>query len=544
MNRKVFIGGAWPYANGSLHIGHMAALVPGDVLARYFRAKGDEVIYVSGSDCHGTPISVRANKEGVSPASIAQRYHDEFADCFKRMEFSYSEYSNTMDPYHEQFVKEFFEKLIENGQLYEKTINQVFCEKCNKFLPDRYVNGICPVCGAEARGDQCDSCGSLLEPEQLGNIRCAICGSSPVLRPSSQLYLNIIQHEAALREFVEKKVDIWRQNAWNESNKYLNSGLQDRAATRDIDWGIEVPQQGYEQKRIYVWFEAVLGYLSMAKKYCEKNGIDFLEFWQNSYHYYVHGKDNIPFHTIILPALLLASGENHLPDMIVSSEYMTLEGKKISTSKNWAIWIPYLLDHYDADSIRLYFLAFGPETKDADFSWENFITFHNGQLLGAYGNFVNRTLAFINKYCDSIVPKGTIDPAVEDAIDTAFSDTSDAIERGNFRDAIKHIFALVNFANKYYDENKPWVTRTENPEACNELLFNCVQIITNLAVLFAPFIPASSEKVSSWLKTDLSWEKKEVAGAITIPAVEVLYQRIDKKRIKEELDTLKKGAPA
>lgn len=351
MKRNILVGGAWPYANGSLHIGHIAALLPGDVIARYHRAKGDFVVYVSGSDCHGTPISIRAAKEHVQPREIANTYHKNFKECFDKLNFTYSKYENTMLPFHEKYVSEFFAFLIDNGSLYEREVKQVFCEKCDKFLPDRYVNGICPVCGSDARGDQCDNCSSLLEPENLLNITCAICHDTPTLRPSKQLYLHIVRLKDALRSYVHTHGN-WRSNAINESLKYIQSGLQDRAATRDINWGIDVPKAGYEDKRIYVWFEAVLGYLSMTKLYCEENGIDFSEFWQNSFHYYVHGKDNIPFHTIILPSLLMSCGNIHLPDMIISSEYVTLEGKKYQRAKiglygyhiYWKIMIRMLFD--------------------------------------------------------------------------------------------------------------------------------------------------------------------------------------------------------
>lgn len=538
MNKKIFVGGAWPYANGSLHIGHMAALVPGDVIARYHRANGDQVVYVSGSDSHGTPISIRATKEGVAPKDIALKYHGEFKECFEKLNFSYDKYGNTMQEDHESFVKKYFTKLIDNGSLYEKEIQQVFCECCNKFLPDRYVNGICPVCGSAARGDQCDACGSLLEPESLRDIVCAICGSKPVLRSSRQLYLNIVDHKEKLNEYVNMHTN-WRANAINESVKYINSGLQDRAATRDIDWGIDVPKENFKNKKIYVWFEAVLGYLSMAESVCKEKGIDFVEFWENSYHYYVHGKDNIPFHTIILPSLLISNDNMHLPDMIVSSEYMTLEGRKISTSNNWAVWMPYLLDKYHSDTIRLYFVGFGPETKDADFSWNNFITFHNSQLVGAYGNFVNRTLAFINKYNDDLVYEGVLEEEIKSAIEQTYVKVGECIEGGRFREAVNSLFELVSFGNRYYDNKKPWTTRTEDPEGCGNTMFNCVQIIANLATMFHPFIPVSSTMVEEWLSIDNSWEFKHIQGGYRIPKVSLLYSRIDKKVIDEELDNLK-----
>lgn len=541
MKKKIMVGGAWPYANGSLHIGHMAALVPGDIIARYHRANGDEVIYVSGSDCHGTPISIRAKKDNVQPEEIANKYHEEFVDCFKRLNFTYDKYANTMHPFHKKFVKDFFSALIENGSFYEKEENQVYCEHCNQFLPDRYVNGICPNCGSEARGDQCDNCGSLLEPDKLKDIKCAICGNSPILKPSKQLYLDMHAHISELSDFVSLHKE-WRFNAINESEKYIKDGIQDRAATRDLDWGIDVPKEGYDGKKIYVWFDAVLGYLSMVKLHCEELGIEFEEFWNNSKHYYIHGKDNIPFHTIILPSLLLSHGNLHLPDMVISSEYMTLEGRKISTSKNWAIWIPYLLDNYDSDLIRLYFIAYGPESKDSDFSWNNFINFHNSQLVGAYGNFVNRTLAFINKYNDHIVYNGKIDEKVREKIEMTYNEVAANIESGNFRSAIAAVFQLVDFGNKYYDEKKPWVTRVEDIEDCGNTIYNCVQLVANLAVILHPFIPTSSETVEKWFNIDNIWQIKTIPAGYKLPDISVLFQRIDKKKIEEEVEKLKKGS--
>lgn len=541
MNKKIMVGGAWPYANGSLHIGHMAALVPGDVIARYHRAQGDEVLYVSGSDCHGTPISIRAKKENVSPMEIANHYHKEFKECFERLDFTYDKYECTMDSYHEKFVKDFFEVLIDNGSFFEKEVKQVYCEHCNKFLPDRYVVGTCPICGSEARGDQCDNCGSLLEPEKLKDFKCAICGNTPVLRPSKQLYLDMHNHLSELEKFVNDHEN-WRFNAKNESKKYIQTGIQDRAATRDLDWGIDVPKDGYEDKKIYVWFDAVLGYLSMVKKVCDESGIEFKDFWNDSKHYYIHGKDNIPFHTIILPSLLLSYGDLHLPDMIVSSEYMTLEGKKISTSKNWAIWIPYLLDNYNSDLIRLYFTAYGPEAKDSDFSWNNFISFHNSQLVGAYGNFVNRTLAFINKYNSHIVYKGELEDIVKEKIQYTYDEVAKNIEHANFRTAIENIFQLVDFANKYYDEKKPWVSRNEDIDDCGNTMYNCVQLVANLAVIFNPFIPESSETVQNWFKINNKWVIKIVPEGFELPDIKILYERIDKKKIDEEIEALNRNS--
>ncbi|MBU3201951.1 methionine--tRNA ligase [Clostridium estertheticum] len=537
---NILIGGAWPYANGSMHIGHIAALLPGDVLARYFRLKGDSVIYVSGSDCHGTPISIRAKEEGISPQEIADKYHNEFCMCFDSLGFSYDYYTKTTTEYHKNFVEDFIKKLFDNGSLYEKETLQVYCEKCDKFLPDRYVDGICPICGSDARGDQCDNCGSLLEPEMLKEMRCSLCNSQPILKPSTQLYINIIRLQKELTEYVYCHKD-WRTNAQNLSRRYIEEGLQDRAITRDLDWGTDVPVAGYKNKKIYVWIDAVLGYLSACKKFCENKQIDFYEFWNSSQHYYVHGKDNIPFHTIILPSLLLSYGNLHLPDEIISSEYVTLEGKKISTSKNWAVWIDYLIEKYDPDLIRYFFITNGPEKRDTNFSWLEFINSNNGELLGAYGNFVNRTLVFINKYFDNKIPKGTINGELKEKTNQLFVSAGDKIEKGNFKDSLDEIFEFVRSSNKYYDAEKPWVTRVTDPEKCNSTIFNCVQIIANLSVLLNPFLPFSSSKIQNWLSISsisANWCIKFVESGLVIPTVDILFKRIDKKVIDEEIKNL------
>lgn len=535
---NIIIGGAWPYANGSLHIGHIAALLPGDILARYFRQRGDNVCYVSGSDCHGTPISIRANKENTTPERIAEKYHEEFSYCFKKLGFSYDNYSSTLKASHEEFVDEFIIKLYDNGVLYEKEILQAYCDKCNKFLPDRYVVGKCPVCGSDARGDQCDNCGTLLDPEKLLDAECSICGSKPGFRKAKHLFLNLKKFENAIKEYVESHND-WRENARNLSKRYINEGLQDRAITRDLDWGIDVPVKGYEDKKIYVWVEAVLGYLSACKEYCQNAGADFYEFWNSSIQYYVHGKDNIPFHTIILPALLLGHGNLHLPDKIISSEYVTLEGRKISTSKNYAVWIDYLISQYNPDSIRYFFTINGPQKRDTDFSWREFINSHNGELLGAYGNFINRTLAFVNKYYDSIIPEGKLEGEIKSKISILYDNAGIYIENGCFKEALSEIFEFIRYSNKYFDTEKPWETRSTDKEKCDNAIYNCAQIIANLCILLNPFIPFSSEKIKTWLGIcDNIWSFHDVAAGTRISDVEILFNRIDKNVIGEETKKL------
>ena len=533
--RDILIGGAWPYANGSLHIGHIAGLLPGDVLARYHRAIGDNVYFVSGSDCHGTPVTIRAKQDGKTPKEISDFYHEEFSECFEKLGFSYDIYTKTSTDEHKNFVRDFHKKLYESKYVYEKEVPQAYCEECKMFLADRFVIGRCPKCGEDARGDQCDTCGTVLEPENLNEPICAICGKNISFKRSKHLYIAISKLENELSELVALHPE-WRKNAIAFTKKYINEGLRDRALTRDLDWGIPVPCEGYEGKTIYIWAENVLGYLSASKVIADNRKDDFQALWgENSKHYYVHGKDNIPFHSIILPALLLGNNAKwHLPDQLVSSEYLTLEGRKISTSKNYAIWVKDFLQHYDADSIRYYLLANGPEKKDADFSWREYINSHNSELLGAYGNFINRSLAFIVKYWDGVVPEGIDNLDFNKQIDELFSVVGKLIEKGMFKDAINEIFAFVRVANKFFDSEQPWVSRIANEQVCKNTLYICVQIIANLAILLYPFLPISSEKVCRWLNIKNKWERQNVPSGFQLPEIEVLFQRIDKQVISEE----------
>ena len=539
MNRRILIGGAWPYANGSFHIGHLASLLPGDVLARYHRAYNDKVYFVSGSDCHGTPVALRAKTEGKSPKEVSDRYHEEFTDVLTRLGFSYDCYTKTSDKAHKDFIQDFHKRLYESKYVYEKETPQAYCEHCNSFLADRFVTGTCPKCGTPARGDQCDACGTVLDPENLIKPICATCKEPVSFRKSKHLYIAISKLEKELRELLDKGVN-WRKNAVAFTERYLNEGLRDRALTRDLDWGIPVPKEGYENKTIYIWAENVLGYLSVAKVVADRNGENFDDiFGEDVKHYYVHGKDNIPFHTIILPALLLAHGKGyHLPDQIVSSEYLTLEGRKISTSQNYAIWVKDLLDKYDPDSLRYYFIANGPEKKDADFSWNEYVNSHNGELLGAYGNFINRSLTFINKYFEGVLPEGRLSEEWEEILKNLYEITGRRIEKGNFKDAIDGIFEIVRKANKFFDEEQPWKTRISDIQACGNTLYQCTQIIANLAVLLAPFLPFSSEKVCSWFDINSEWQFKEIPIGYKLPEIEILFERLDKSVIEEEKEKL------
>jgi len=536
---KILIGSAWPYANGSLHIGHVAALLPADVIARYYRAKGDDVYFVSGSDCHGTPVAIRAKQENKSPREISELHHAEFCECFEKLGFSYDHYGKTTVDEHIAFVQEFHKTMYDGGYIYEHESPQAFCEHCNVTLADRFVIGKCPACNKEARGDQCDACTSVLEPENLLEPLCSICRNVPEFRQTRHLFIAISKLEDELVSFLNARPH-WRKNAISFTRRYIDEGLRDRAITRGIDWGIDVPKKGYADKKIYVWAEAVLGYLSMSEVVAIQRGVGPGSIHDDdSRHYYVHGKDNVPFHTIVLPALMLAhGGQWRLPDDIISSEYLTLEGRRISTSQNWAIWVKDIVDRYYPDSIRYFLLASGPEKRDTDFTWREFINSHNGELLGAYGNFINRTLAFVYKYHDAIVPDGRLVSETEDRISDQFQTVGALIEAGNLREAVDSIFELVRFANKYFDSEQPWITRSTDIKACAETIYNCVQLIANLVVLLEPFLPFSSTKVKSWLAIEDGWSAKSVAAGFVIPEPEILFERLDKKVIDEELQRL------
>ncbi|MDR0999693.1 MAG: methionine--tRNA ligase [Clostridiales bacterium] len=538
---NILIGSAWPYANGSLHIGHLAGLLPADVIARYYRAKRDKVYFVSGSDCHGTPVAIRAKQENKSPQEISDHYHAEFCECFNKLGFSYDRYGKTSSDEHISFVQEFHRAMYACKYIYEKETPQPFCEKCNTALTDRFVVGKCPECGEKARGDQCDVCGVVLDPENLLEPLCSVCRSAVTFKSTKHLFIAISKFANELTTFVNAHLH-WRKNAIAFSRRYINEGLRDRAVTRDLDWGIDVPKDGYEDKKIYIWAENVLGYLSMSKTVAARRGEKYDELWgADSRHYYVHGKDNIPFHTIILPSLMLANGDKwKLPDDIISSEYLTLEGRKISTSQNWAIWVKDIVDRYHPDSIRYFMIANGPEKRDTDFSWREFVNSHNGELLGSYGNFVNRTLAFVYKYFDASVPNGKQDSEISEKISALFQTVGGMIEVGNLKEALDTIFEFVRFGNKYFDTERPWQTRNTDVVKCADTIFNCVQIIANLVVLLEPFIPFSSSKIKNWLTIENSWSVKSVSAGSVIPEPEILFERLDKKVVDEELERLQK----
>lgn len=541
--KNIFIGAAWPYANGSLHLGHVAALLPADILARYHRLKGNNVLFVSGTDCHGTPISVEADKKNISPDKIAEKYDQEFRqDLIEKLGFSYDFYSKTTSTVHAEIVQKIFLDFLEKKLIYEKVQELPFCKKCNRFLPDRYIEGECNKCAFEnARGDQCDNCGAILDPKELLNPRCKICSQKPEWKKSKHFFFKLSKFEKKLQDWIKPQIH-WRQNAYKFTLNMLKSGLKDRPITRDINWGIKIPFKGYENKRIYVWFEAVCGYFSASQEYAR----NWEDFWKKeSYHYYVHGKDNIVFHTIIWPAILMGLGRLNLPNHIISSEYLDLEGKQFSKSRNWAIWVPDFLNKYSPDSLRHYLISNGPETADASFAWHNYRLRNNSELVGKYGNFIHRVLEFIYKRFNGQIPKpGNFD--AQDKIllencNSAFKNIGAKIEQGKFRNAIGSLFSLAEQCNKYIDKKAPWAEIKNNEKFARTTLNVCVQAILNLRILASPFLPFSSKKIGDLFCLDNSqdkWEFQKIQDNLVLKEPVPLFKSIDKDIIDSEINNL------
>lgn len=524
--KNILIGGAWPYANNSLHVGHLAALLPGDIIARYYRLKGDNVIYVSGTDSHGTPITLRAKKEGVSPFDIVNKYHLEFTSNFEKLDFSYDYYSATMSTQHKSEVQKYFKIIMDNGFIYEKEEEQDYCASCDSYLSDREIIGICPHCGNEAMGEQCDSCLNSIDPSTLTNKCCKVCGEASIVKINTHLYFKLSAFQNKLADYV-KDVN-WRKNALNETNKYLKMGIIDRAATRHLDWGVDVLVDGYEDKRIYVWIEAVLGYITAASTVTD----DIEGFLKNNLTYFVHGKDNITFHTIIYPALITAiNSEFCLPYKIISSEYVNMNDEKMSKSKGNLITINDLLDTYDKDSIRFYFINKGPEKKDMNFTDEDFINFHNKFLVGVIGNFVNRNLSFVVKKFNGVIPLGQIDTEIINYTKDMFHKLNDLIIVGELKAASDLIIEYAVMANKYYDDCKPWLKVKEDTNDFYNITYTCYYIIANLSSALMPFIPSTALKMSEMLGlTVAGFDEIVISNDITLNDVNILFERIDKTR--------------
>ncbi len=527
--KNIVIGGAWPYANSDMHLGHIAGLISGDVLARYFRARGYNVVFVSGTDCHGTPITERAKKEKKSPKDIAEYYDNRDRETLKKFNFSYDLYTNTDTDFHKKEVMSMFKKMYDNGYIYEKIEPQPYCENCNKFLSDREIQITCPKCGTETKAEQCDGCQYVPTIEDMADGICLECGAKTVLKDNKNLYLELSKFQKEIEEHTQKSNGLWRLNAKNETNKYLKQGLVDRAVTRDLDWGVDIPIEGYENKKMYVWIEAVLGYITATKKWCEDNGKDWQQFWKNGNHnkiYMVHGKDNIVFHSIILNSLLLAMKEDyHLVDTIVSSEYLNINDEKISKSKGNGIPAIELGEKYNPDALRFHLINNGPEKKDSNFTIESFVATNNGELLNKFGNLVNRTLKF--KGIEQI-NLGKLDVEVEKRIRETYQKVGESIENLEFKEASDIAMGLVEFANKYYDGKQPWVQKKEDIEEFNNTIYNCTVMIANLSNIFEPFMPSVCKKIREYLKIDrCNWDLIELKKTIQLENIEPLFTRIE-----------------
>ena len=549
MSERILVAVAWPYANGSIHIGQVAgAYLPADIFARYHRMKGNEVLMVSGADAHGTPVTLTAEERGVPPGQVAEEYQAEFLDNWERLGISYDLFTTTHTQNHTEVAQDIFLTLHENGHIYKDTMSQPYCETDLRFLADRYVEGTCPHCGFEAaRGDQCDNCGRTLDPKDLIAMVCRLCGSTPVIRDTEHFFLKLTAFEERLLKGVRDQPH-WKPNVRNFTVGYLEGGLRDRAITRDIDWGVPLPLDGYEGKRIYVWFEAVIGYLSASKEWANRAGEPdrWKDFWQDDCRsYYFMGKDNIPFHTVIWPAMLMGYGGLNLPYDVPANEYMNLEGSKLSTSRNWVIPLPDYLDRHEPDPLRYVLAASMPETSDSDFSWREYVRRNNDELVATYGNLVHRVLTMVSRSFDGAVPEpGPVDDLGKGLMEQAhrhFSDTGAHIEACRFRPALQSAMALAQSANRYLDQRAPWqAMRTDQNDAATTLWVS-LSVINCLKTLLYPFLPFSSEKLHRMLGLEGSvqdggwrWDPDSLSRGQPLGRPEPLFAKLEESIIEEE----------
>jgi methionyl-tRNA synthetase len=549
----IFIGVAWPYANGPLHLGHIAgAYLPADIFARYHRLKGNKVLMVSGSDQHGTPITLRAEQENKSPQDIVARYHREFLECWQKLGISWNLFTTTGTDNHAQTAHDIFLKLLKEDYIYKNSVPQAYCPECKRFLPDRYVEGTCPYCQyPQARGDQCDECGRTMNPSDLLNMRCRICGAEPRFEVSEHFFLRLSAFEDRLKEWLKDKT-YWRQNVLNFTLGFLEGGLKDRAITRDIDWGVTVPQPGFENKRIYVWFEAVIGYLSASKEWAKSQGDAdaWKQFWTGDARtYYFIGKDNIPFHTIIWPAMLMGYGGLNLPYDVPANEFLTIEGRRLSTSRNWAVWLPDYLERYDPDPLRYLLSVNMPETGDTDFSWREFLRRNNDELVATYGNLAHRVLTFTYRNFDGAVPTpGEIDSQGQGLVAKAqetLNEVDGLIHSCHFKEGIKAAMALAQEANRYLDDKSPWKVIKEDRQSAATAVYVALSVLAALKTVLYPFLPFSSEKLHKFLGFDgsieaIGWKVQTVAAGQKLVMPEPLFKKLEDSIIEEETRRLGK----
>ena len=549
--KRTLVTTALPYANGPVHIGHLAGVyVPADIYVRYLRLKGREVLFIGGSDEHGVPITIKAKKEGVTPQDIVDRYHKIIKESFEEFGISFDIYSRTSSKTHYKTASDFFKTLYEKGEFIEKTSEQYYDEEAKQFLADRYITGTCPHCkNPNAYGDQCEACGTSLSPLDLIDPKSAISGSKPVLRETKHWYLPLDKHEGWLKEWILENHKEWKTNVYGQCKSWLDMGLQPRAVSRDLDWGVPVPIEGAEGKVLYVWFDAPIGYISNTKELLPN---DWEKWWKDESTRMIHfiGKDNIVFHCIVFPAMLKAEGSYILPDNVPANEFLNLEGDKISTSRNWAVWLHEYLKDFPGkqDVLRYVLTANAPETKDNDFTWLDFQTKNNSELVAIFGNFINRAIVLTGKYFDGKVPaKGEL---TEYDIETIkeFKEIKASVESNleqfKFREALKEAMNLARIGNKYLADTEPWKLAKTDMERTATILHLALQIAANLSIAFEPFLPFSAKKLRNMLSiNDFNWE---MLGSIDIlkentelGKAELLFEKIEDSEIDKQIQRLK-----
>ena len=553
--KRYLITSALPYANGPVHIGHLAGVyVPSDIYTRYLRLKGHDVISVCGSDEHGVPITIKARKEGITPQQVVDRYHEIIEKSFRRLGMSFDIYSRTSSPTHRVTASEFFRKLYDEGKFIEQTSEQFYDEEAQTFLADRYIVGECPHCHNEkAYGDQCEKCGSTLSSNELINPRSAVSGAVPVKRETKHWYLPLDKYEDFLRDWILEGHKEWKSNVYGQCKSWLDLGLQPRAVSRDLDWGIPVPVEGADGKVLYVWFDAPIGYISATKDLTP----DWEKYWKSEDTKMVHfiGKDNIVFHCIVFPSMLKAHGDYILPENVPANEFLNLEGDKISTSQNWAVWLHEYLDEFPGkeDVLRYVLCANAPETKDNDFTWKDFQSRNNSELVAVLGNFVNRALVLTKKYYDGVMPeRGELtdyDEATIEELQKIKASLERNIEHYHFREALKDAMAYSRIGNKYLADTEPWKVVKTDPERVKTILNIALQITANTAIAIEPFMPFSADKILKMLAVDkFSWEQlgsmELVEAGHKIGDAELLFEKIEDDVIQKQLDKLEASRKA
>ena len=549
--KRTLITSALPYANGPVHIGHLAGVyVPADIYARYMRLKGEEVFFVGGSDEHGVPITIKARKEGVTPQDIVDRYHNIIKDSFAELGISFDVYGRTTSETHRRTASDFFRKLYEKGEFVEKTSMQLYDEEAGEFLADRYVTGTCPHCGNEhAYGDQCEACGTSLNATDLINPKSALSGSTPVMRETSHWYLPLDKWEPTLRKWILEEHKEWKPNVYGQCKSWLDLGLQPRAVSRDLSWGVPVPVEGAEGKVLYVWFDAPIGYISNTKELLPDT---WETYWKDPETRIINfiGKDNIVFHCIVFPAMLMAYGDGfQLPDNVPANEFLNLEGDKISTSRNWAVWLHEYLKDFPGkqDVLRYVLTANAPETKDNDFTWADFQARNNSELVAILGNFVNRAVVLTHKFFDGKVPaRGELtetETALKAELDAAVAALTEALDTFHFREALKQAMEIARMGNRYLQETEPWKVAKTDMARTATILNTALQLCANIAVAFEPFIPFSAGRLAAMLGMDnLSWEMLgsldilEAGAEIKQP--ELLFEKIEDDAIQAQVQRL------